>query len=274
MLHSLLTTHPRGTFAITLLHGGDLAERRLARVERMVNDLGGELRVIEVPDERVEGFEVIGFTRKATWYRLFLPELLPQADRLLYLDADLLVVDDLRPLWSLPLDDQYLAAATNVIEPHFSGRMPELGIEPEDYFNAGVLMLNLDLMRADDCSTRMVEVARKGGAFLFWRDQDVLNLVLRERRHRLHPRFNCMNILRSGLAESVHGEQAVQEALAQPAIRHFEGPEANKPWHVLTDPADRRAYAAHRRETPWPRYVPEGLSLSAAKQLLRRRLRP
>ena len=65
--------------------------RRRARCARWSSGRGGELTFVGVPDERVDGLPTEGFTRKATWYRIFLPELLPDVDRVLYLDADLIV---------------------------------------------------------------------------------------------------------------------------------------------------------------------------------------
>ena len=48
------------------------------------------------------------------WYRIFLPELLPDVDRVLYLDVDTLAVDSLEPLWATDLGDAPGGAVTNV----------------------------------------------------------------------------------------------------------------------------------------------------------------
>ncbi len=71
-------------------------------------------------------------------------------------------------------------------------------------------------------------------------------------------------------AAEVLGAGALEEATRDPAIRHFEGPGANKPWHLLCEHPHRRLYGPHRRRTPWPLYRPDGLT---ARNLLRR-LRP
>jgi lipopolysaccharide biosynthesis glycosyltransferase len=257
MLRSLLVCEPEATYRVHLLHGG-LPRRRLERIAGMLAASGSELVCHEVPDAWVDGLEVKDFTGKATWYRLFLPEVVADADRVLYLDSDVLVMDAVGELWRVDLDEHYLAAVTNVIEPQFAHRPAELGIaDPLDYFNAGVLMLNLEPLRRDRCTERMVDLGRRERSRLGWRDQDVLNMVLGERRHRLHPRWNSMNILATGLAEPVFGAEAVRQAIADPAIRHFEGPGPGKPWHAHAAAESRRAYLEHRRATPWPRFRPE-----------------
>lgn len=49
------------------------------------------------------------------------------------------------------------------------------------------------------------------------------------------------------------GAEAVKEAQEHPAIRHFEGPGANKPWHLLCKPDEHLLYMSHRSQTPWPK---------------------
>jgi lipopolysaccharide biosynthesis glycosyltransferase len=262
MLHSLLALHSEHEVHVHFLHGPELRAADGRRLAQMVHDAGAELSFLEIADEQLAGLPTKGFTGKATWYRLLLPDLRPDVDRMLYLDSDMLVVDSVAPLWDEDLSESYVGAVTNVIEPHYRGHPAVLGVEPvEAYFNAGTLLMNLDLMRRDDCTRTMFEYARANADKLLWRDQDVLNVVLGDRRLRLHPRWNCMNaVVVFPWAEEFFGKEAVDEACRNPAIRHFEGPGLNKPWHLLCDPELRAAYAAHRRATPWPRVRTEGVT--------------
>jgi lipopolysaccharide biosynthesis glycosyltransferase len=194
------------------------------------------------------------------WYRILLPELLPGHDRVLYLDVDTIAVDNLEPLWETGLDGFYLAAVTNVFQHNHLHRPAELGLDgPGEYFNSGVLLMNLASMRADHATEKLRDCAVQRGDQLEWPDQDALNLVLGKRRLALHPRWNCMNSVRTFPASiEVFGAAAVEEARANPGIRHFEGPLENKPWHYLCGHDLREAYFKHRRATPWPRVQVEG----------------
>ena len=89
-----------------------------------------------------------------------MPELLPEVERVLYLDVDTLALDDLAPLWRTDLGDAYVGAVTNVFQPDHLFHAAELGIRPEDYFNSGVLLLDLAALRRDGCAER----AARGGA--------------------------------------------------------------------------------------------------------------
>jgi lipopolysaccharide biosynthesis glycosyltransferase len=213
----------------------------------------------EIPDERLAGLPLDHRFGPAMWYRIFLGELLPDVSRLLYLDVDTNVTDRLDPLWDVALDGCYLAAVTNVVMEYHRHHLPQ-GIELADYFNSGVLMFNLAAMRAGGFSEALLDIVRRRGAELRWPDQDALNLLAASSRVPLHPRWNVMNSFsfRPGLTAETFGEQAVAEAMARPAIRHFEGPGIAKPWHAGHDRADQALYRRHRCLTPWPRLRYEG----------------
>jgi lipopolysaccharide biosynthesis glycosyltransferase len=228
----------------------------------MIVGNGGAVTFWEIADEACAGLPTKGFTRKATWYRIFLPELLPDVDRVLYLDADLIVLDSLAPLWETALGDNYLAAVTNVFQWDHLDRPAALGLDgPRVYFNAGVLLMNLEAMRDDGATGALLDFGVRNAARLDWRDQDAMNVVLGKRRLSLHPRWNVMNsVLLFPASVEVFGAEAVEEARSHPAIRHFEGPATNKPWHFMCDRGMRDIYFRHRRETPWPRVRLEGVT--------------
>jgi lipopolysaccharide biosynthesis glycosyltransferase len=140
---------------------------------------------------------------------------------------------------------------------------------PFEYFNSGVMLFNLAAMRAADFAAGLVELVRRERGELVWPDQDALNVAARGRWLGLHPRWNCMNSFfsRPRLAREVFGASLLSEAVEQPAIRHFEGPDFNKPWHLLHGRGGQRLYREHRVGTPWPEYSLEGRS--AANRLKR-----
>ena len=275
MLSSLLAQHPHESVQVHWMHGPDLSTRDERRLQTMVDAAGGAISFLHVPDSRVEGLPTRDFTRKATWYRIFLPELEPDVDRVIYLDSDALVVDSLLPLWRTELADNYLAAVTNVFPPIYENRASELGLAgPDVYFNAGVLLMNLDAMRRDGCSEKLLDYGVANAERLVLRDQDVLNVVLGARRVPLHPRWNCMNaFFVYAWAADVFGADALEEAKRNPAVRHFEGPDQNKPWHLFADRELRALYLRHRRRTPWPRVRVAGRTPANLLRLARRKVR-
>jgi lipopolysaccharide biosynthesis glycosyltransferase len=253
MLHSLFAAGGGEPVRAHYLHAPGLRWWTKRRLQRVAREAGGEIVFWEIDEERVAGLRVHGYFTSAMWYRIFLPELLPDVERVLYLDVDTLALDSIRPLWDVSLDNALVGAVTNVFEEwRGTEHTDRLGLQQRDYFNSGVLLLNLDEMRRSDTVAELRRVAGERAEELLWPDQDVLNLVLGPRRVPLHPRWNAMNsVMLFDNAADVFGADQVAEARSNPAIRHFEGPGANKPWEPGAEIAHREDYLAHLRATPW-----------------------
>jgi lipopolysaccharide biosynthesis glycosyltransferase len=273
MIHSALE---HGRVHVHLLHGPGLTAEPIAALGAMVTAGGGRITFLEVPDAAIADLPLHDRFPPTMWYRILLPELCSQLDRVLYLDVDTIVVDDLEPLWSTDLAGHYVAAVTNVFQANHLHRPASLGLSgPEVYFNSGVILMNLDLMRRDRCSEALRAYATSGRTELEWPDQDALNVVLGERRVALHPRWNCMNsVLHFPASQDVFGAEALREARLHPGIRHFEGPSINKPWHYLCARDMRDLYWDQRRQTPWPDRRLEGRTIGNFARGLKWRLRP
>lgn len=270
MLLSLIEHGAEPSIQVHLLHDASVPGTDREQLAAMLATAGVGFDSFELADAQLAGLPTAGFTGKGSWYRIFLPDLLPDVDRLLYLDVDLLVLGAITPLRAVDLRGHYVGAVTNVFEAVHLHRPAELGLAgPERYFNAGVLLMNLEQMRRDGCTARLLSYGVANAPNLFWRDQDALNVVLGDRRVNLEPRWNCMNsVIQFPQAVDVFGAAAVEEARSRPAIRHFEGPSLNKPWHYLGDPAMQDAYLSFRRRTPWPEVEME--DRTPATRLIRR----
>jgi lipopolysaccharide biosynthesis glycosyltransferase len=230
------------------LHGPGLG-RKATDLLRRVTDAGrGRIEFHEIPDSALAGLPTLAQFTPAMWYRVFLPELLPDLGKVLYLDADTIAADTLEPLWRTDLGDHYVGAVTNVFQQNHIQRPAELGLAgPEVYFNSGVLLMNLARMRADGASDELRAYARAHAHEIEWPDQDTLNVVLGPRRLPLHPRWNCMNSMFAfRAARKVFGRKPLGEARRHPGIRHFEGPGVNKPWNEGCVTPLRELYARHR----------------------------
>ncbi len=116
----------------------------------------------------------------ATYYRFFIPTLFPQYKRGLYLDCDILVHDDIAKLYDSDLCGIPLGAVNEEVMstiPVF-GQYAEqlLGISRHDYFNAGVLVMDLDKLRQIDLLSALDRLMAKH-TFPVTQDQDYLNVL-------------------------------------------------------------------------------------------------
>ena len=127
----------------------------------------------------------------AASYRLLLPELLPQCDKVIYIDCDVVVRNNLAELYrSTDLGDNYLAAVFEATLDFQVEYLKKIGCEPGKYFNSGFLMMNLALLRSDKMSGKFIEAAKEEG--LQFPDQDVLNKLCENRVLGLPPYYNSI----------------------------------------------------------------------------------
>lgn len=184
-----------------------------------------------------------GHFRTETYYRLLAPELLNSVDKAIYLDSDLVCLRDVAELFDTNLDGCLLAATRDAdtcgqadgYEPSIARYLTDVvGLEdPHDYFQAGVLVLNLAEFRRTHPSAELIELA--ASRHWQWLDQDVLNHVALGHYRRVPM---CWNTLMDwqGLRRTHIIAQTTPEIRAEyeqarklPAIIHYAGPD-DRPW--------------------------------------------
>lgn len=252
MLQALVQRHP-GALRVHLLHTDSLGSATRDRLRQLVEGGGARWQALPVDAAAVADLPRMDRIPPIMWLRVLLPALLPDASRVLYLDVDTLALQSLLPLWHAPLGDALVGAVDNVLHPATADRPAQLGLlPPARYFNSGVLLFNLEAMRRDGSAQQILDCARRRAGELAWPDQDALNLVLGARRAALHPRWNAQNSLFYWPERSREVLGAARdEAVAVPALLHFEGPAWAKPWHCLNDHPCRGAWRAAQRASGW-----------------------
>jgi lipopolysaccharide biosynthesis glycosyltransferase len=268
MIESVMRHGDPARWSFHLLHGPTLDAPTRERLRAPVAARGATLHCHAVDDARVATLAQMDRIGSVMWYRVFLPELLPDAARVLYVDCDTLAATDLAPLLASNLGGKALGAVRNVFDRGQEDHAERIGLPRRDYFNSGVLLYDLDAWRRDGIGAQVLKLARERAAQLIWPDQDALNWALAGNWTPLPPRWNAMNSLYyfDSLA-GAFSEDERRAALETPGIVHFEGPGFCKPWHLLCKHPLRDEYLSCRGATSWPEVAIEGRS--ARNQLLR-----
>ncbi len=184
---------------------------------------------------------------RSAFLRFLAPDLV-DAEKLLYLDCDTIVLDDLGPLFEMNMGEKTLAAVSDL----FSGvRMFSKGFGLQ-YFNSGVLLINARQWRENDDLKKVISFTAGKFTKIFagkkqYGDQDILNLLFLGDVMYLHPKYNAVNplFLRRG---SFRGE-IFEQAYRNPTILHFAG--GAKPWNPWDVHPYSGIYWKYRRMTPW-----------------------
>jgi lipopolysaccharide biosynthesis glycosyltransferase len=179
-----------------------------------------------------------------TYYRLLLPTLLsPATSRVIYLDCDVLVSHDLAPLWRTDLAGCAIGAVEDVAFPYWA----RLGLDPSlGYFNAGVLLVDLQQVRTDGSFHQALEFATHNHALLTWSDQCALNKVFAGRWCRLDKRWNYQHA--SFLADVRALGLRRAQRIAGDAIVHFNS--YDRPWLFESAHPVKARYHAVARQHP------------------------
>lgn len=268
MLRSVLASNDPRTIAVHYMHGGDLTEASQAKLRRMIESRGGQIHFYAIDPERARGLPVLKQLPEIMWYRVFLPGLLPKVSRVLYLDCDMVIEDSLAPLYHCDMQGNWVGAVTAPFTEVLREWPLGLGLPNAGaYFASGVLLFDLDQMRAHNCEEQVFAYGRLRGSALHWPDQDALNHVMHAHRLNLHPRWNFMNgIARRWGTESVFLDNEVSEATHRPAIIHFEGHNVGKPWQAGCRHPHRHLYFHYLRMTPFADQMPPRTAREALRE--------
>ncbi|SPZ56908.1 General stress protein A [Serratia quinivorans] len=234
------------------------------------------------------------FTRahfsSATYARLFIPKLFSEFDKVIFIDADTVVESDLAELMTIRLGNNLVAAVKDIVMEGFvlfgamsqssDGVMPakeylsnSLGmVNPDGYFQAGILVFNIDLMNKENTFSNLMD-AMKSKTYWFL-DQDIMNKVFHGRVHYLPLEWNVYH--GNGNTEDFFPNLPFKtymdylEARRKPKMIHFAG--ENKPWNTRhVDFFDN--YHKNIVNTPWAleayeRLIGASVSHAPAAQLV------
>jgi lipopolysaccharide biosynthesis glycosyltransferase len=218
------------------------------------------------------GFSTIRHISSATYARFLMTNSLPEEiSKVLYLDADILVLDDLGSLCETDLGGAVMGAVVDErVTTHIKMGNTSLGGLPlprvQDYFNAGVLLIDLAKWRTEQISEKAVEYLELYPHSAF-SDQDALNFACDGKWKRVPSRWNYYQIdLKKSLSDLSDKQR--------PGIIHFQG--WSKPWDPGSLNINARFYDSFRSRTLFARTLGERwrqvpiLILARLKSILKR----
>lgn len=235
---SLLKTHR--DLRLHVIHA-ELSDSDLLILKRLAEAHGCSLSHHKVVEQLFCDLPLTLHLTKATYLRLAIPSLI-SAEKVLYLDSDLIVLHPLDELLAAPLGTSPLMAVRD-IDGEASHDLP---MRPNvRYFNAGVMLMNLAAWRLRGLSEQIIAFAKANPQRLKFADQCAINAVIVGDWLEAGPEFNFM---RQYWATGI-----------RPRIIHFTG--GTKPWHIRYKGPGRTEYWNLRRQTPYWRLLSEDAHL-------------
>ena len=211
-------------YNIHILHSG-LDSDNMRRTA-MLDEDGFTVRFDDVTDKLSaisKSLQLRDYYTGTTYYRIFIAEMFPEYEKALYLDSDTVVLGDISELYNHELGDNLVGAVTDETvsgEPVFCDYVQKaLGISPDNYFNAGILLMNLKAFRRENFYEGFNRLLRLY-KFSVAQDQDYLNVLCRGRVLYISSEWNKMPM--------------PTETRIPPKLIHYNL--TRKPWHYNNVP--------------------------------------
>lgn len=211
-------------------------ERRI--LENIIEKFGcsskQKIHIYLINDQTFKKMPTMGHISIATYFRLMMTEILPQSiNKVLYLDGDILVVDSLKAFYNKKIDTYAVSAVRDAFNDDIAVYNRLEYSKNNGYFNAGVLLINLDYWRKNDVAKKSFDFIRLYPEKCVFSDQDVLNKILNGNVLWADFRYDCiMSYLYpkdfSELKISIEYKDEIIKASNNPCIIHFTG--GCKPW--------------------------------------------
>ncbi len=257
VIHSIINTHKNTRIPIWFYIVYDsLSEKQIAQMKTLVVGTSHQISFVPTDVNQFNQFPIGENTISAaisvsTYFRLFLSTLLsPNVHRVIYLDADIIVNDDIEDLWNIDLCDFAIGGVPDKYSNQQSNKLRCHIPQQYNYINAGVLLINLDFLRSIDFTQKVTDYIKNYKERIFYHDQDVLNALLYDKIKYLPYKWNMMDcyLYKHPTCDPAHIEEVKANQL-NPGIIHFAG--FLKPWNSECITPYRNLYSIALLDTPW-----------------------
>ncbi|NHV07962.1 glycosyltransferase family 8 protein [Cronobacter turicensis] len=238
MLTSLLENNQAHHLNFHVLHS-DFTNEDIEKFNLLFTKYNNlSLNFVELDESKLAGLPLLQHFKISTYFRILAPSVLSAYDKVLYLDADIIVDGDILELWQTDVTDYTLAAVREESIVALDKRLKM----PADYkyFNAGVVVLNAKKIRDESKFDPVVAYLKENINEILYLDQDALNAVLYDEWLEIDEKWNYHNtfiLKKKNNAEHIF--------LDRPIIIHYTGPV--KPWDAESAHIFKERYWHYQR---------------------------
>ncbi|PIF23606.1 glycosyltransferase family 8 protein [Candidatus Pantoea floridensis] len=225
--HSLITIMSIMKHAGSSLYHFHLISSEISPIDvvRLENIFAGSLHGLtlhHIHDELLSAFPTTELFTRATYYRFLAPIILHHAEKLLYLDADIVCLNPIDELWRMNMEPEVIALVVGEIASLQHQLAENVGLHDRRYFNAGVMLIDIKKWNHEQVSQHAFTLLSEKGKYFQYLDQDALNILLEGRVEFIDTRFNTINML------SHDDKGYTQDVAKNTCFLHYAG--ADKPW--------------------------------------------
>lgn len=234
-VYSLFTNSSREDFNIYVLQKGTLSQNE--EIEQFITALGGQYIPVSIKDADFKDAPITDRYPESIYYRLLAQDYLPESiERIHYLDADTLIINDICQMEAIDVSDYLYAGCSMTTLVDIKAPFNRVRLQASDlkrYFNSGVLIMNLKRIRQEVSRADIFAYIESFAPLLILPDQDVLNALYPTEILEIPDdvyNFDSRNVRLYELLSD--GVKDMDWVMAHTVIIHFCGKAVrNKPWH-------------------------------------------
>lgn len=176
----------------------------------------------------------------ATYFRFILPLILDNVDKLFYIDADIICLQNADDLFSINLKDNIIGAVPDLPWMN-TKRNKALNLQNHIYFNAGMLIINITKWNKFNTFEKVLQAIQLEPQKFRYLDQDALNLILTKHIEYIDKKFNCIDL------NTINHQDII--------LLHFAA--HPKPWNIafpiskVCNEFNKNLYQYYENKTPW-----------------------
>lgn len=241
----LLNADPEDELNIHVLHN-KLEALTIDKLKEVCKIRKCNIEFIYVPTDEMVGCESILWP-KVTCIKGKIPMVLDKLDKILLLDADMIITQSLSELWNIELGDHY-AAVSQGLFCHYPENLENITLKNKtDRFSSAVILFNAKKYRDENMFQKFLDDIRKNKCKC---DDDALSNIFNSNTIFLDPKWNVesymFHIYKDCKSYAKHSEKIHNRALANPAIIHF----SSKTYYDMDNPFIFE-FTYYLRDTPF-----------------------
>lgn len=264
LLASIIANSNQNYFYDFIVFDGGISNENKLKFDLLIRGSNSGITFVDFTDE-FKSYKVHMHFTRATFYRLILSDIITDRSRILYMDCDMIALDDLSKIFFLDMEGKPVAAVADYIMEHFcAAEIPipvfignksarqyldeSLNIDPFKYFQAGFMLIDLERFKSL-ISPQVLVDDLKNNCYWFL-DQDVINKHLNNQVKFIPTKWNIANCSLSilqGISQSTTRDFSSAEL--NPGVIHYAGQDL-KPW-INNNAKWSDFYFYYLSKTPW-----------------------
>jgi lipopolysaccharide biosynthesis glycosyltransferase len=234
----------------------ELSDKNLSKLDEYITSLDNLIihfmNVSREISDILKKLPISHHVSSTAYIRLIIGELFKEYEHVVYLDPDMVILDDITAILN-DIKNEYSLYA--VESPQYDKKRLNFKSN-EPYFNSGMMIINPKSWSKKNIFEKSIRLIKNNPGQIKWWDQDVLNILFKEEWSVAKPEWNVFSsMIDQEDSYLCYDQDQLNNAINNPSIVHYTG--SSKPWSYINNHYYKNIYWHYLYKTPWKDYIPQ-----------------